>query len=82
MKEGLLYQYKANYDILNDKVLMKQEYKFAMVTRLTNKSAAEVFSLRDISNLSQIQRKCFQPLQGPTNSSLLNEIHSSIYERL
>lgn len=55
---------------------------FAITTNLTDKGAAEVFLLMDNSHLSLIQWKCFQTLQGPTNSSLLNEIQSRIYEGL
>lgn len=56
--------------------------KVAIIAKLTDKNTA-VFSLRDNAHLSQIhQWKCFRTLQDPTNSSLLNEIHSSIYESL
>lgn len=52
-----------------------------MITQLYDKGKAEVFLWEDNPHLSQThQWKCFQTLQHPTNSSLFNEIHSSIYE--
>lgn len=51
------------------------------MTKPSDKSTAEVFPRTDNPHLAEIhQWKCSQILQDPTNSSLLKEIHSSIYE--